>query len=456
MSLHVLMKNTPVDINEDSFEVCIDDDDSEIKQHLPYIKGGIIHSEENVVNDKPIIQMVPAVVPHKPVTCKKRVFKYKTGEYINNKQYRIKCIIGEGAFSIVYMVIECTTGAEYGLKVLDYKYDSSVKSVKDVMTKPNNEEEKMYKIELEINNLIKKADSLDIIPLTKIKKIMFDSKNHKLLILIPLYPYTLYDCPTTIRTNRAFAKIIFNIAFGLYFLHDCLNYVHTDLKADNIIFIDRNMNVRINDFGLAVKCTPGKTCTGRISPLFYRAPEVYLKNNWSFPADIWSFGCIILELIDTRFYKELRGCDPISFMYEWGKFMGFIEVNSINHDYIENIEVKAKAQKSKDSNFSDFLKMNKTDYISIARQIKQLTTLPVKKHWLQHKYKDVYDPDLLELVEGCLIMNPEERWTPKRIIESTYIKKHFERGVEKFENMLKIPKYSTYELSSNALNVMID
>ena len=32
----------------------------------------------------------------------------------------------------------------------------------------------------------------------------------------------------------------------------------------------------------------------------YRAPEVVLGLGWSFPADMWSVACIILELLEGR------------------------------------------------------------------------------------------------------------------------------------------------------------
>ena len=32
----------------------------------------------------------------------------------------------------------------------------------------------------------------------------------------------------------------------------------------------------------------------------YRAPEVVLGLKWSYPCDLWSLGCILLELTETR------------------------------------------------------------------------------------------------------------------------------------------------------------
>ena len=52
--------------------------------------------------------------------------------------------------------------------------------------------------------------------------------------------------------------------------------------------------VEISDFGLAV---PGdRPNSGPIQAEIYRAPEVILGLGWSYKADIWSIGCILIEL----------------------------------------------------------------------------------------------------------------------------------------------------------------
>ena len=78
--------------------------------------------------------------------------------------------------------------------------------------------------------------------------------------------------------------------------------IHRDLKLGNI-FLDRNMNVKVGDFGLAALIeNPGerkKTICGTPN---YIAPEVLFDtaNGHSFEVDTWSIGVILYTLVVGR------------------------------------------------------------------------------------------------------------------------------------------------------------
>ncbi|KAI0628078.1 kinase-like domain-containing protein [Trametes polyzona] len=78
--------------------------------------------------------------------------------------------------------------------------------------------------------------------------------------------------------------------------------IHRDLKLGNI-FLDRNMNVKVGDFGLAALIeSPGerkKTICGTPN---YIAPEVLFDtaNGHSFEVDTWSIGVILYTLVVGR------------------------------------------------------------------------------------------------------------------------------------------------------------
>ena len=104
-------------------------------------------------------------------------------------------------------------------------------------------------------------------------------------------------------------------------LHD-LNLVHTDLKPENILLANHNYQtftynrtipsssritsrtarqrrvlldseIRLIDFGSATFDDEYHSTV--VSTRHYRAPEIILQLGWSFPCDIWSIGCIIVE-----------------------------------------------------------------------------------------------------------------------------------------------------------------
>ena len=104
-------------------------------------------------------------------------------------------------------------------------------------------------------------------------------------------------------------------------LHD-LNLIHTDLKPENILLVNNHYqtftynrqvptstntgnrsaknrrvlldtDIRLIDFGSAT--FDDEYHSSVVSTRHYRAPEIILGLGWSFPCDIWSIGCILVE-----------------------------------------------------------------------------------------------------------------------------------------------------------------
>jgi dual-specificity kinase len=104
-------------------------------------------------------------------------------------------------------------------------------------------------------------------------------------------------------------------------LHD-LNLIHTDLKPENILLVSNgyqtftynkaipssstaaqrtarqrrvllDTEIRLIDFGSATFNDEYHSTV--VSTRHYRAPEIILQLGWSYPCDIWSVGCILVE-----------------------------------------------------------------------------------------------------------------------------------------------------------------
>ncbi|CUG92377.1 protein kinase, putative [Bodo saltans] len=86
---------------------------------------------------------------------------------------------------------------------------------------------------------------------------------------------------------------------SLKFIHFDCKMVHTDLKPENILLNTDAPHIgdawTICDFGSASHWRTDKMDSDLISTRPYRAPEVVLGNPWSYPADMWSLGCILFE-----------------------------------------------------------------------------------------------------------------------------------------------------------------
>ncbi|XP_074240963.1 inactive serine/threonine-protein kinase PLK5 isoform X7 [Saimiri boliviensis] len=99
---------------------------------------------------------------------------------------------------------------------------------------------------------------------------------------------------------------------GLRYLHQ-RRIVHRDLKLSNF-FLNKNMEVKIGDLGLAAKVGPEGRCHRVLcgTPNFL-APEVVSRNGHSCQSDIWALGCVM--------YTVLTGtppftASPLSEMYQ--------------------------------------------------------------------------------------------------------------------------------------------
>uniref|UniRef100_A0A804NSW9 dual-specificity kinase n=1 Tax=Zea mays TaxID=4577 RepID=A0A804NSW9_MAIZE len=150
----------------------------------------------------------------------------------------------------------------------------------------------------------------------------FDYRNHICIVFERLGP-SLYDF---LRKNnyrsfpialvREFAKQLLEC---IAFMHE-LRLIHTDLKPENILLVSpeyikvpdykvssqspkegsyykqlpKSSAIKVIDFGSTTYDQHDQSYV--VSTRHYRAPEVILGHGWSYPCDIWSVGCILVEL----------------------------------------------------------------------------------------------------------------------------------------------------------------
>ncbi|CEP60508.1 serine/threonine protein kinase KNS1 LALA0_S01e12530g [Lachancea lanzarotensis] len=156
----------------------------------------------------------------------------------------------------------------------------------------------------------------------------FDYKNH-ICLVTDLFGKSIYDFMCNNGCSRFpgshVQAITKQLIRSVCFLHD-LGIIHTDLKPENILLCDEsyvgkplsqqelsnlsprrrsacngerkfltNPDVKLIDFGSAVFYNEFHPAV--ISTRHYRAPEIVLGLGWSFPCDIWSIGCVLVELV---------------------------------------------------------------------------------------------------------------------------------------------------------------
>jgi serine/threonine protein kinase len=89
-------------------------------------------------------------------------------------------------------------------------------------------------------------------------------------------------------------KITQQILVGLQYIHG-LHLIHCDLKPENILMKSYSKcEVKIIDFGSS--CFIHDHLSSYVQSRSYRAPEVIIGCKYDYKIDLWSLGCILVEL----------------------------------------------------------------------------------------------------------------------------------------------------------------
>jgi serine/threonine protein kinase len=111
--------------------------------------------------------------------------------------------------------------------------------------------------------------------------------------------------PTISDVLRIFSQLV----CALHYLHHRVNFVHRDIKMENVLF-DEQMNVRLIDLSLGKMLEDrGSSTTTFCGSLPYCAPEILQHSAYGKQVDIWSLGICLYGMTLGRlpFESEVRG-----------------------------------------------------------------------------------------------------------------------------------------------------
>ena len=279
----------------------IDEDKDEKKEKEEKAKNEEVKIEEKN-EDKPQKKDPRRRVPIRDWACR----SLKEYKIINNP-------VGKGAYGLVFKANYIGSeeyGKKYGIpKVVALKKINTEKenegfpitALREIMT--------MKRLNLDNKNILKLLEVVTSDPI-ETKKIEEGKINRDVYLV---FEYMEHDLCGIIYKNIKYElsqiKFIFHeIVCGLKYLHDN-NILHRDLKPANIL-VNKKNEIKIGDFGLArlfSKTQNIKRYTNQVATLCYRAPELFLgEENYSTEIDIWSLGCILMELLTGRIFFPVK------------------------------------------------------------------------------------------------------------------------------------------------------
>jgi len=93
-------------------------------------------------------------------------------------------------------------------------------------------------------------------------------------------------------------SIMYQAANGIKYIHE-QSIVHRDIKFQNFLVGNENNEIQIKlcDFGLAVKVDGNFIDKERLGTGCYHSPEIIHNYQYSYSSDIWAFGCTFQEVI---------------------------------------------------------------------------------------------------------------------------------------------------------------
>ncbi|CAL5052562.1 unnamed protein product [Urochloa decumbens] len=210
-------------------------------------------------------------------------FAYKD-LYRATKGFSSKNLIGVGGFGRVYKGVLPKSKSEVAVKRVSYNSKQGIKQfVAEVVSMGH----------LQHNNIVK----------------LFGYCRRKGELLL-VYDYMvngsldkyLYGEEDTLDWGQRF-KIIKGIASGLLYLHEEWDKVviHRDVKPNNVL-LDKEMNGRLGDFGLARLYDHGTDpqTTHVVGTIGYLAPELVHRGKATTLTDVFAFGIFILEVTCGR------------------------------------------------------------------------------------------------------------------------------------------------------------
>jgi len=352
------------------------------------------------------------------------------------EKYQMIRLLGQGTFGKVVEAREKRRNKRVAIKII-----RSVQKYRDAS-----------KIELRVLETLKANDQDNRNRCIHLRD-CFDFRGH-ICIVMDLLGQSVFDflksnnfVPFPNSQIQNFARQLFT---SVAFLHD-LNLIHTDLKPENILLCSNDYQtftynrkipsssssvsrqatqrkvlldteIRLIDFGSAT--FQDEYHSSVVSTRHYRAPEIILGLGWSYPCDIWSIGCILVEFFtgDALFQTH----DNLEHL----AMMEAVVSAKIDSHLVSKVNAMTR---NGNNPAAKFFKRSKLDYPTsettrgsrrFVKAMKKLSEIIPQSS----KFLSLF----LDLLEKIFVYDPSKRITAKQALDHAWFKEiaHPDDGTE--------------------------
>ncbi|KAH8119096.1 kinase-like domain-containing protein [Phellopilus nigrolimitatus] len=332
----------------------------------------------------------------------------------DQNKYLILDVLGQGTFG---QVVKCQNMKTH-----------EIVAVKVVKNKPAYFNQSMMEVTILelLNNQCDPQDEHHILRLRD----SFIHKNH-LCLVFELLSSNLYELIKQNQFQGLSTQLVkvftAQLLDALSVLKDA-RLIHCDLKPENILLKSlQSPTIKVIDFGSA--CHERQTVYTYIQSRFYRSPEVLLGIPYNAAIDMWSLGCIAVELFlglplfpGTSEYNqitrivEMLGL-PSTYMLEIGKQSGHFFDSYIDHygqkkHRLKSLEQYARERNTQEQPGKQYFKA--TTLPDIVNSAPMPTFKSSSKSGLEMEKELNNRAAFIDFCQGLLNLDPIQRWTPQQ------------------------------------------